>query len=384
MRPFTLLIKPTGPDCNIRCTYCFYACKTALFGTGPHRMSDTVAETMIRDYLSYRFPASSFAWQGGEPCLMGLDFYRRVVEWQKRYGADGQVVTNALQTNGTLLDDDWGRFLAEYKFLVGISLDGPQEIHDHYRRDGAGRGTWQRVMDGIDVCRRHGVEYNILVLLNDHNVEQPDVLWDFFMDQGIRFLQFIQCVELDPQTRRPMPFSITAEQYGRFLCRIFDRWMAQGPRTVSIRIFDSILSQLLGTGPTECTFGTRCNDYIVIEHTGEAFCCDFFVDNPWRLGNILETPMKVLAGSELKRRFARRKRDIPHKCLVCRYLDLCRGGCPKDRLAMPGADSPDAKVESYFCRAYKMLFDHALPTFRALADELRAEQAPAGGRTPWA
>ena len=379
MRPFTLLIKPTGPDCNIRCTYCFYTGKTALFGTGRHRMSDAVAETMIRDYLQCRFPSSSFAWQGGEPSLMGLDFYRRVVAWQKEYGADGQIVTNALQTNGTLLDGDWCRFLAEYQFLAGISLDGPQELHDYYRRDAARRGTWERVMAGIDACRRHGVEYNILVLLNDRNVQEPDRLWDFFMDQGIRYLQFVPCVEIDPATQKPTAFSITAEQYGRFLCRIFDRWREHGPRKVSIRTFDSILSQLLGAGPTECTFATRCNDYIVVEHTGETFCCDFFVEPRWRLGNILETPIAALASSETKRRFSRQKRDLAHKCLVCRYLDLCRGGCPKDRLAT----GRGVKAESCFCEGYRMLFGHALPTLRALAADLQRQQAPPPSAWAW-
>ncbi|MBN1817819.1 MAG: anaerobic sulfatase maturase [Sedimentisphaerales bacterium] len=371
MRPFTLLIKPAGPDCNIHCAYCFYACKTCLFGQGKHRMSDPVAETMIRDYIQCRFPASSFAWQGGEPSLMGLDFYKHVVEWQKQYGADGQLVTNALQTNGTLLDDDWCRFLAEYRFLVGISLDGPQEFHDHYRRDFAGRGTWDRVLAGIECCQRHNVEFNILVLLNNRNVEQPDRLWDFFMDQSIQYLQFVPCVEKDPQTGRIADFSITPDQYGRFLCRIFDRWLEHGPRKVSVRTFDSILSYLLGQGHTECTLGIQCNDYIVIEHTGEAFCCDFFVDSPWRLGNIMETPIDQLAASDVKRRFSRNKRDIANKCLVCRYLDICRGGCPKDRLI----HGKGHKAESYFCQGYRMLFDHALSHFRALATELQQEHA---------
>ncbi len=367
MRPFTLLIKPTGPDCNIACEYCFYACKTDLFGQGRHRMSDNVAEVMVRDYLACRFPSSSFAWQGGEPTLMGLDFYKRVVDWQKEHGADGQIVTNALQTNGTSLDEQWCRFLAEYKFLVGISLDGPKEFHDHYRRDYAGEGTWDRVMAGIEQCREHNVEFNILVLLNNRNVEHPDELWDFFIEQRIGFLQFVQCAETDPKTGNIADFSITAEQYGRFLCRIFDRWMAHGPRKVSVRSFDSILSYLLGMGHTECTLGVKCNDYIVVEHTGEAFCCDFFVEEKWRLGDITQTPIQQLASSSLKRQFSRNKRNIADKCLVCRHLDICRGGCPKDRLVQ----GRGYKVESYFCQGYKILFDHTLGRFGVLAQELR-------------
>ncbi len=376
MRPFTLLIKPTGPDCNIDCHYCFYSCKTSVFGEGRHRMSDEVAETMVRDYLGQRFEASSFAWQGGEPSLMGLDFYKRVVGWQKEHGADGQVVTNALQTNGTLLDDEWCEFLAEYKFLVGISLDGPKEYHDHYRKDFAGRGTWDRVMAGIEACRKHNVEFNILVLLNDRNVEHPEELWDFFMEQGIDYLQFVQCVENDPETGEIADFSITAEQYGDFLCRIFDVWIEKWSRKVSVRSFDSILSYLLGSGHTECTLGVQCNDYVVVEHTGDVFCCDFFVEDEWRLGNLLETPIDKLAGAKLKRQFSRNKRQIANKCLVCRYLDICRGGCPKDRLALGKGN----KVESYFCEGYRRLFDHTLARFRVLAAEIQAQQ-PGNDRT---
>jgi uncharacterized protein len=325
---------------------------------------------MVRDYLACRFPSSSFAWQGGEPTLMGLDFYKRIVDWQKKHGADGQIVSNALQTNGTILDEQWCRFLAEYKFLVGISLDGPKEFHDHYRKDYAGEGTWDRVMAGIEQCREHNVEFNVLVLLNNRNVEHPDELWDFFIEQGIGFLQFVQCVETDPKTGNIADFSITAEQYGRFLCRIFDRWMAHGPRKVSVRSFDSILSYLLGMGHTECTLGVKCNDYIVIEHSGEAFCCDFFVEEKWRLGNITKTPIEQLASSKLKRQFSRNKRSISDRCLVCRYLDICRGGCPKDRLVQ----GKGYKVESYFCHGYKMLFDHTLAKFGALAQELRDQR----------
>ncbi len=380
MRPFTLLIKPAGPDCNIACDYCFYACKTCIFGQGRHRMSSDVQETLVRSYMGLRFDGSSFAWQGGDPTLMGLDFYKRLVALQQQYGHDGQAVTNALQTNGILLDDDWCRFLCEYKFLVGISLDGPKHFHDIYRRDGAGRGTYDRVMAAIDKCREHRVEFNILVLLNDKNVEHPDELFDFFVkEQHIKYLQFVQCVERDA-AGRIAPFSITPQQYGDFLCRFFDRWLEYGPEQISIRSFDSVLSYLLGMGHTECTLGPQCNDYIVIEHNGDAFCCDFFVDEKWRLGNIMETPIEQLAAAKLKRQFSRNKQDIDNKCLVCRHLDICRGGCPKDRLAGAGTH----KAPSYFCEGYRRFFDHTLPKFREIAARLHRQnsaQANAVSRT---
>lgn len=366
-RPFTLLIKPTGPDCNLACRYCFYAGKTCLFGSGAHRMSDQVLECLVKSYMSLRFPVGSFAWQGGEPTLMGLDFYKRVVELQKQYGANGQSVTNALQTNGVTLDEDWCGFLAEYEFLVGISLDGPKELHDIYRLDHAGKGTWERVMAGIDTCRKAGVEFNILTLLNDKNVKQPDTLFDFFTGMGIRFLQFIQCIEKDPATGQPTEYSITPEEYGDFMCRIFDRWLAYGPTRLSIRLFDSLLSYCLGQPPTECTFGRYCNDYIVIEHNGDAFCCDFYVEDSARLGNILETPIKQLAAGPIKREFSYAKSKLNNTCLICRYLDICRGGCPKDRRAIIGRTD----VPSYFCAGYKKFFAHAMPKLQELAMKVK-------------
>ena len=367
-RPFTLLIKPAGPDCNIACRYCFYACKAELFGTGAHRMSEAVQERLVKSYLGLGFEQNSFAWQGGEPTLMGLDFYTRLVALQKQYGKPGQSVSNALQTNGILLDEAWCRFLAEFRFLLGISVDGPKELHDVYRIDRAGNGTFDRVMQGIENCRKYKVEFNILVLLSNVNVEHPDVLYDFFAAQNFRFLQFVPCVEADPGTPgAAAAYSITPQQYGRFMCRIFDRWVAEGVKNRSIRLFDSLLSVLLGRPPTECTFARQCSDYIVIEHNGDAFCCDFYVTGQTRLGNMIDTPIEELAAGEVKRQFARKKTEIDNKCLVCRHLDICRGGCPKDRAMLTGTH----KAPSYFCEGYKIFFDYALPQLRGIAQKVR-------------
>lgn len=367
MRPFSLLIKPAGPDCNLACRYCFYACKSGLFGEGRQRMTEATAEVMVRDYLGLGLKMSSFAWQGGEPTLMGLDFFEKVVDLQKRYGRDGQLVSNALQTNATLLDDRWCEFLARFQFLVGISLDGPAEIHDHYRRDHADRGSFDRVMKAIDCCRRRRVEFNILVLIHDRNVERADEVFDFFASHGFNFLQLIPCAEIDPATGQMADYSIDGPRYGRFLCRMFERWMAYGPTKLSVRLFDSILSYALGRGQTECTLGPLCNDYIVIEHNGQAYCCDFFVEPDYLLGNIHDTPIGELAGSPRKRAFGDDKRQIANKCLVCRYLDVCRGGCPKDRLVR----GRGLKAESWFCEGYKMFFDKALGHLRGMAAKLQ-------------
>ena len=332
-QPFTLLIKPSGSDCNVDCTYCFYKCRAPQVGTGRQRMSGEVLEKLVKDYMGLRFQLSGFAWQGGEPTLMGLDFYKRAVELQTKYGVTGQEVGNSLQTNAILLNDaDWCKFLHESKFLVGISIDGPKELHDHYRLDLGGHGTWDRVMRAIERCKEHKVEFNTLTLVNHLTADHADEVFDFLIELGVRYLQFIPCVEVDPQTGGIAEFSVSPKQYGDFLCRIFDRWTAFGPQRLSIRDFDSILSYCIGGHHTLCTFDRQCSQYIVVEHTGDVFPCDFFVEPAWRLGNILETPIEQLAACEQKKAFARKKQSITNKCLVCRHLALCRGGCMKDRV----------------------------------------------------
>jgi len=398
MQPFTLLIKPSGSDCNVACTYCFYKCRAPQVGTGRQRMSAEVLEKLVKDYLGLRFQLSGFAWQGGEPTLMGLDFYRRAVELQKKYGVAGQEVGNSLQTNALLLDSaDWCNFLCESKFLVGISIDGPRDLHDHYRLDLGGHGTWQRVMRAIECCKQHKVEFNTLTLVNRLTADHADEVFDFLVALGSRYLQFIPCVEVDPQTTggslkaeglgdgettgaqsHPQAaleaatpniasFSVTPKQYSDFLCRIFDRWLAFGPQRLSIRDFDSILSHCVTGHQTICTFDRQCSQYIVVEHTGDVFPCDFFVEPKWRLGNLCETPIQELAACAHKKAFARLKQNLANKCLVCRYLAVCRGGCLKDRAAF---DKDNFGRESYFCESYRQFFDYALPRFLQVAAQI--------------
>jgi uncharacterized protein len=369
MQPFTLLIKPSGSDCNLNCKYCFYKNRAPEVGHGKQRMSNEVLEKLVKDYLKLRFPVSGFSWQGGEPTLMSLDFYRRAVELQKKYGVSCQQVSNALQTNAILLDDKWCKFLHDNKFLVGISIDGPKEFHDYYRVDHSGRGSFDKVMKAIETCKKYKVEFNTLILLNDKNVEHPDKLFDFFIKNGVRYLQFITCVETDPATGKIADFSITPAQYGEFLCRIFDRWYDYGPSKLSIRDFDSILSYCVADKHTICTFDKQCSGYIVVEHTGDCFCCDFFVEPKWRLGNIFETPIEKLAHSSKKRTFARAKQNLCNKCLVCRCLAVCRGGCTKDRTRF---DEDNFARESFFCESYKRFFDYAMPKFMQIAATINA------------
>ncbi len=375
MQPFTLLIKPSGSDCNVDCKYCFYKCRAPEIGQGRQRMSEEVLEKLLEDYMGLRFSLAGFAWQGGEPTLMGLDFYKKAVELQKKYGVTGQEVGNSIQTNAILLDEKWCRFLSENKFLVGVSIDGPKEYHDYYRPDHGGSGTWERVMRAIDNCKKYNVEFNTLTLLNAKNADHPDEIFDFLIGLGVKYLQFIPCVEVDPKTGEIADFSVTPQQYGDFLCRVFDRWYEYGPLDLSIRDFDSFLSYYVQGRHTICTFDQQCSQYIVIEHTGDAYTCDFFVEPKWYLGNIFETPIEKLAASKMKRTFARAKRNLSNKCLVCRHLAVCRGGCMKDRAPF---DKDSFGKESYFCEAYKQFLDHAAPRFMQLAAEVNARRAAQG------
>ena len=373
MQPFTLLIKPAGSDCNLDCSYCFYKNRAPRIGRGRQRMTDETLEKLIKDYLKLALPRSVFAWQGGEPMLMGLDFYKRAVELQKKHATSGQQIENGLQTNAILIDDNWAKFLHENNFLVGISIDGPQQLHDYYRKNHAGSGSFDGVIRAIELCKKHKVEFNLLVLLNNNNAEYPDEIFDFLVGLGTRFLQFIPCVEKDPATGKIADFSIRPEQYADFMSRVFDRWVDYGPDKLSIRDFDSILSFCAVGKHTLCTFDTQCSGYIVVEHTGDCFCCDFFVKPQWRLGNIFDTPIDKLAAGDKKRAFARTKKNLPDKCLLCKYLAVCRGGCLKDRAVLDdtGFDKP-----SYLCGGYKLFLEKAMPRFMQIAVSLALSSSP--------
>ncbi len=371
MRPFSLLIKPSGSDCNIDCHYCFYKNRAPQVGQGKQRMTLEVLEKLVKDFLALRFPVSNFAWQGGEPTLMGLDFYKKLVEYQKQYGQAGQEVSNALQTNAIVLNDNWCRFLHDHKFLVGISIDGPKAMHDYYRVDFSGAGTFDKVMQAIEKCKEYDVKYNTLTLLNNINVEHPDEIFDFLVDIGVKYLQFIPCVELDPVTNEVTDFSITPQQYGDFMCRVFDRWYDYGPDQLSIRDFDSILSYYINGEHTICTFARQCAQYIVVEHKGDCFPCDFFVKPEWKLGNIFETPIGEIANGKKKREFARLKQKICNKCLLCSHLAICRAGCMKDRSPF---DKDNFGRESYFCQSYKKFFDYTAARFKKIAAELSSNE----------
>lgn len=369
MQPFTLLIKPSGSECNIDCAYCFYKDRLPELGQGKQRMRLPVLQKLVKDYMQTRFPVVGFAWQGGEPTLMGIPFFQQAVEFQKQYGIPGQQVSNTFQTNAVLLGKSWCRFLHDKKFLLGISVDGPERFHNRYRRDRAGAGTYTQVMRGIENCKKHRVEFSALVLLNSHNVEHPDELFDFAVKHELTYLQFIPCLERDAASGRAAAFSVKPRQYGAFLCRLFDLWCDYGPDRVNIREFDSLVTYYVLGKPTLCTYSEECGRFVVVEHNGDAFACEFFVEPGWRLGNILETPLQTLAASDVKKAFALQKRNFCPRCEACQLLEVCRGGCMKDRTRLGGNKA--GPQPSYFCEAYRKFFEYALPRFREIAEAVK-------------
>ncbi len=368
---FSVLVKPVSADCNLACEYCFYSPKSALYPeTKRHLMSDEILAEFISQYMSLVGQHVSFGWQGGEPLLTGLDFFQRVVTYQQQFGKPGQVVGNGFQTNATLIDDDWARLFKRYNFLIGVSLDGPADVHDFYRRDHAGRPSFERVMKSIEILKRHGVEFNILTLLNQKNVTQPERLYDFFVTHGFQYFQFIPCIEKDAITKKAANFSITPGQYGEFLCKMFDLWMGEGRPSTYMRLFDALLMAYAGEEQPCCVFRKNCGDYVVVEYNGDVYACDFFVEPDWFLGNLMETPLKEIVASTKFNEFRERKSQHVQKCLQCQWLSLCNGGCPKDRTAL----QDDVSRPSYFCSSYKRLFEYSNERFLRLSRQILAER----------
>ena len=356
MKRFQLLVKPVSADCNSRCAYCFYRRTEALYPEpARHRMSAELLEQMVREFLELRQPETIFSWQGGEPTLAGLDFFEQVVRLEQAYGRPGQAVGNALQTNGTRLDQDWAGFLAEYRFLVGLSLDGPEEIHNTYRRNAFGQGSFEQVMAAVELLRRAGVAFNILAVVSKANVDRPAEVYRFFRQSGFQYLQFVPCLERDPSGLSLAPFSITPEAYGRFLCELWDLWLREGFPEVSIRDFDSYLQRRLQGKASLCTYQSSCGHYLVVEHNGDVYPCDFYVRPEWKLGRLGERPLRDFFQLPLARSFARAKSPRDPECGRCSWRGHCHAGCQKDRLDAQGASAG----RSRFCPAYQAFFARA-------------------------
>ena len=378
----SLLIKPASAVCNLDCAYCFYLDREAdPYKSLPARaMSLDTLERLVDNYLFYSYPNSVFAFQGGEPTLAGLKFFEKLVEFQTEYGRGGQSVSNALQTNAVLLTEDWCPLFHQYNWLLGVSMDGPEELHDLYRFNKGGRGTWKQVMKSVELLKKNKVEFNILCVLSQANVDKPREIYKFFRSIGIDNIQYIPLSEFHPDGT-PMPFTITPEQYGRFLCETFDLWWSER-RKVRIRFFDNVAEALAGMKPGTCTMHESCDSYAVVEYNGDVYPCDFFVEGSWKLGNIMVDSWAEIARRRRRQDFAGKK-AIPHEeCRRCEWQSICHQGCPKFRHA-PGRRFEDL---DYFCSSYKMIYAKCTGPLRREVEKLLsrgAAAAPAGGLSPY-
>lgn len=328
-------------------------------------MSERILEETVKQVLEQGGRHVSFGWQGGEPTLAGLPFFEKAVEFQIKYGK-GKSVGNGLQTNGILLNKDWADFLRQYNFLVGLSLDGPAHVHDHYRLFKGGQASWKEVVDRARLLLDAGVEVNALTVVNDYSARFPEEIYNFHKELGLNFMQFIPCVETDPaDPQKAASFSVSAEAYGQFLVKLFDLWQADfdGPvATTSVRFFDSIMHKYVGLNAPDCTLLQTCGVYVVVEHNGDVYSCDFFVQPEWRLGNLMKGSIIEMLNSPRQSQFGSWKAELPEKCLECQWLRPCRGGCTKDRVR----DRQDNNL-NHFCQSYIMFFKHADARLKELA-----------------
>lgn len=427
----TVMIKPVGALCNLDCTYCYYLPTKTIYDGHEHRMSLATLESTFASVLPRFADQVTIAWQGGEPTLAGLDFFRKALEFQEKYRRAGQQVSHALQTNGTLLDDDWCKFLKDNQFLVGLSMDGPDRFHDHYRLTNRHAGSSGMVRRGLNLLQKHGVDYNILCVLNDRNVHHPDEIFGYLVNLGSRWLQFIPAIEWEKDPSAPAdaprnvlaPYSPDPAAYGRFLCAVFDRWFEKERNRISVRLFDAVLNKLVLGNMPFCILDGGCHSQLTIEHDGAVFGCDHFVERRWQLGQIGQTAWtndiqldgsqhvgltihgdgyiknEAHAGRDIEAAadlpvdeslgdgpdadwfdrvdqprlgvFAQRKQALPDKCLACQWKPYCHGGCPKHRSM--GGEIPEPTV---LCEAYIAFYEHAMPRLQWLAEHLRRGMQP--------
>ena len=396
---FHLLAKPSGSTCNIDCTYCFFLSKEALYPNDKHRMSDATLEAYIRQLLeAHRTPTVTVAWQGGEPTLMKVDFFRRSVELVEQYRRPGQTVQHTFQTNGILLDDEWSAFFKEHQFFVGLSVDGPRELHDAYRRDRSGNGTFDRVMRGWALLRRHGVDFNILCTVNAANEKHGRAVYQFLRDDmGATWVQFIPIVERATEqtigiansgwSERPgrkrllytqsghlvTTRSVGGEQYGRFLVDIFEEWVRHDVGRVFVQMFDVTLEAYFGRHLL-CVHAPTCGYGPALEYNGDLYSCDHFVEPGYLLGNIHQTNLLTLMASDAQRKFGDDKRDsLTAQCQRCEVRPLCNGGCPKDRFAQSHDGEPG---QNYLCGGLYLFFTHTRPAMQTMVRLLQEGRPP--------
>ena len=391
-RPLYIMTKPAGSSCNLACEYCYYLEKKNLYKDASadrrHVMSDDMLERFIKMYIeSQSMPQILFSWHGGETLMRPLSFYKKVIELQKKYGG-GLVIDNSIQTNGTLLTDEWCRFFKDNNWLVGVSVDGPQEFHDEYRRNNIGAPSFHKVMRGINLLKKHGVEWNALAVVNDFNADYPLDFYHFFKEIECRYIQFTPIVEriiphtdgrtlASPMDAHDAPladFSVSPAQWGEFLCTIFDEWVKNDVGQYFIQLFDSTLANWAGVQPGVCTMARTCGHAGVMEFNGDVYSCDHFVFPEYKLGNIREKTLVEMMYSDRQQKFGTDKYDsLPGQCRRCKYLFACNGECPKNRFTVTADGEPGL---NYLCEGYYRFFEHVAPYMDFMKNELDNPRPP--------
>lgn len=379
---FHLMTKPRGAICNLGCEYCFFLKKEALYPDSDFLMSDQVLESFTRQYIEAQsVPEVTFAWQGGEPTLMGLDFFKRAVFFQNKFRKPGMRISNSLQTNGTLLDDKLCQFFKAHNFLIGLSLDGPADLHNTYRLDKGGNPTFGRVMDGIALLKKHQVDFNILTCVNAANADHPLEVYQFLRDEvGAEFIQFIPIVERDNATGYQEGTQVTSRTvsgraYGQFLIAVFDEWVKKDVGKVYVQIFDVALGVWFGQPASLCIFSETCGSALALEHNGDVYSCDHFVEPDYHLGNLQDTNILALVSGEKQIQFGRDKRDtLPQYCRDCAVRFICNGGCPKNRIMETPKGEPGL---NHLCEGYKAFFKHIDQPMKKMVQLLNNRRPPA-------
>lgn len=369
---FHVMAKPIGPICNLDCEYCFYLEKEDLYpGTSSFKMSDDVLEEYVRQYIENQ-PSDAqvvdFTWQGGEPTLMGIDFFKQVLSFQEKYSRSGMKIQNSIQTNGTRLNDEWGKFLKNNSFLVGISIDGPEELHDSFRPDKRGNGSFRKVMDGLEILRKYEVEFNTLTCVQSENGDYPVRVYNFLKEIGSSFMQFIPVVE--PQGDGVSYRSVKPDQYGDFLTGVFKEWLRQDDvGKIFVQDFDVTLTQVVGLPSPVCVNAETCGNAVALEHNGDVYSCDHFVSPEYHIGNIRDQEIDSMINGTFQQEFGQAKHDeLPRYCHQCDYQSYCNGGCPKDRIK----STPDGEPNlNYLCEGYKKYYSSTIPVFEKMAECLR-------------
>ena len=393
-RSFSVMVKTAGPVCNLDCDYCYYLEKDALypgkkFNLSSFRMNEEVLEKLIRDFITSQPQQTiEFVWHGGEPTLLGIEYFRKAITLQKKYAGEKEIL-NSFQTNGTLITDEWAEFLAENHFLCGLSIDGLKKFHDNHRRFPNGQGSWEKVVECARLFRKHGVEFNTMSVVNASNSKEPATVYEFLKSIGSRFMQFTPIAEriaLDPanplsivdnrynKATAVMEENVSATDWGNFLCRIFDIWVKNDVGTYFVNYFDSTLAAYAGQYPSLCSMAPYCGCSLAVEHNGDVYTCDHFVFEDYKLGNIFEKNIAEMAKSDQQLFFEQRKQDtLSRQCRNCPFIKACGGDCPKNRFVK----NEDGESVSCLCEGFRMFFNHTRKHFEFMANELKHQRPPA-------